>query len=131
MFQICKKHINLLLFALAVLICAPFSFAQVDFSKRPDDDLGDNEDEFQELFFEAIKQKGIENYQLAINALLAAEELDDSKTVVYYELGKNYNALKNFGAAEEVLRKAVDREPSNEWYLDELYQTYINQDDLS
>ena len=31
--------------------------------KRPDDDLGNVEDEYQELFFEALKQKGIENYQ--------------------------------------------------------------------
>jgi len=98
--------------------------AQVDFNQKPTDDLGDVEDKFQESFFEALKQNGIENYQRAVDALLICEKLDNSKTVVYYELGKNYIALKNFGAAEDALKKAVSKEPENEWYLDELYEVY-------
>lgn len=125
-----KTKLNKLILSTAFLFACNLLLAQVDFNKRPDDDLGNNEDEFQELFFEGIKQKGIENYQKSIDALLKAKSVDDSKTIVYYELGKNYNALKNFGAAEEVLKEAVSREPSNEWYLDELYQVYINQDDI-
>src|SRR5690606_19672109 len=35
--------------------------------------------------------------------------------------------LKNFGAAEDALKKAVDMEPSNEWYLDALCQVYLQQ----
>ena len=103
--------------------------AQVDFNKKPTDDLGDVEDRFQENFFEALKQNGIENYQRAVDALLKCEELDNSKTVVLYELGKNYIALKNYGAAEVVLKKAVSKEPENEWYLDELYEVYNLQGD--
>ena len=105
------------------------SHAQVDFNKKPTDDLGDVEDMFQESFFEALKQSGIENYQRAVDALLKCEKLDDSKTVVLYELGKNYIALKNYGAAEDVLKKAVSKEPENEWYLDELYEVYNLQGD--
>ena len=105
--------------------------AQVDFNKRPDDDLGNVEDAFQESFFEALKEHGIENYQKSINALLHCKDLDNSKSVVYYELGKNYNQLKNFGAAEESLKKAVEMEPDNEWYLDELYHVYLQQNDLN
>ncbi|MEZ4792932.1 MAG: tetratricopeptide repeat protein [Gelidibacter sp.] len=85
---------------------------------------------FQENFFEALKQNGIENYQRAIDALLKCEKLDNSKTVVYYELGKNYIALKNYGAAEDALKKAVSKEPENEWYLDELYEVYNLQGDI-
>lgn len=105
------------------------SYAQVDFNKKPTDDLGDVEDMFQESFFEALKQNGIENYQRAVDALLKCEKLDNSKTIVYYELGKNYIALKNYGAAEDVLKKAVSKEPENEWYLDELYEVYNLQGD--
>ena len=37
-----------------VLFIVPMlAMAQVDFNKRPDDDLGDVEDEFQEYFVEA------------------------------------------------------------------------------
>ncbi len=107
------------------------SYAQVDFNKKPTDDLGDVEDKFQESFFEALKQNGIENYQRAVDALLVCETLDDSKTVIYYQLGKNYIALKNYGAAEDVLKKAVSRDPENEWFLDQLYEVYNLQGDTS
>lgn len=103
--------------------------AQVDFNKTPDDDLGDVEDKTQELFFEALKQKGIENYDRAVTALLQCIELDNSQSVFYYELGKNYNLLKNFGEAEDALKKAVKQQPDNEWYLDELYEVYAQQND--
>jgi len=118
---------------LLLLLCTCFgqhSHAQVDFNKLPTDDLGNVEDQFQEYFFEALKQKGIENYQKSVDALLKCIELDDSKSVLYYELGKNYMALKNFGAAEEAFKEAVSVDPENEWYLDQLYGVYIQQDDM-
>jgi tetratricopeptide (TPR) repeat protein len=103
-------------------------YAQVDVNQKPTDDLGNVEDQFQEHFFEALKQQGIENYQRAIDAFLKCKKLDD-KSVVYYQLGKNYNKLKNFGAAEDALKRAVSKEPENEWYLDELYDVYNQQGD--
>ena len=61
-----------------------FSYSQVDFNKRPDDDLGNVEDEFQEHFFEALKQKGIENYDRAVEALHKCLNLDSKKPVIYF-----------------------------------------------
>jgi len=119
-----------LIFLLGIFLFPLLNFAQVDFNKRPDDDLGNVEDEYQELFFEALKQKGIENYQRAVDALLKCINLNSSDPVLYYELGKNYNLLKNFGAAEDALKKAVSKDPDNEWFLDELYDVYIQQDDI-
>jgi len=100
-------------------------WAQVDFNQTPDDDLGNIEDKFQEFFFEALKQKGIENYDRAIIALQKCLNLDDSEAVVHYEMGKNYVKLKNYGAAEGAFKKALQLEPDNEWYLDELYGVYV------
>ena len=40
------------------------------------DDLGNVSDEFQELFFEALKQKAITNYDKAIEALEKCIEID-------------------------------------------------------
>lgn len=111
-----------------MLVIPRTSYAQVDFNQTPTDDLGNVEDMFQEHFFEALKQQGIENYQRAIDALLKCKKLDD-KPVVYYQLGKNYNKLKNFGAAEDALKRAVSKEPANEWFLDELYDVYNQQGD--
>lgn len=116
---------------MVLLIVPMFAMAQVDFNKRPDDDLGNVEDEFQEYFFEALKQKGIENYDKAIDALHKCLNLDSKKPVIYFELGKNYNKLKNFGAAEDNLKKAISMQPDNEWFLDELYDVYYQQDDIN
>lgn len=104
-------------------------FAQVDFNKTPDDDLGNIEDKYQEYFFEALKQKGIENYGKAVKALMKCISLDDTESVIYFELGKNYVQLKDFEAAEEALKKAITMDEDNEWYLDELYGVYAQIDD--
>ena len=40
---------------------------------------------------------------------------------MYFELGKSYNKLKNFVAAEDAFKEAVEKDPDNEWFLDELY----------
>jgi tetratricopeptide (TPR) repeat protein len=123
-----KFYILILLFG--ILIVPQVNYAQVDFNKKPDDDLGDVEDKFQEYFYEALKQKGIENYDRSVEALLKCIELDNSVAVLYFELGKNYSLLKNFGDAEDALKKAVSKEPDNEWFLDELYGFYVSQNDF-
>lgn len=81
-------------------------------------------DEFQEYFFEALKQKGIENYDKAINLLIKCKKLQPLETAVDYELGINYFALKKFDEAAVYLFKAVEYNPDNYWYLDQLFKTY-------
>ena len=124
-----KHKIYILFFILGIFLVPRISYAQVDFNKKPDDDLGDFEDEFQELFYEALKQKGIENYDRSAEALLKCIALDDAVPVLYFELGINYSKLKNFGDAEDAFKKAVNLEPDNEWFLDELYAFYASQND--
>jgi tetratricopeptide (TPR) repeat protein len=126
-----KKQFYIALIIIGVFLIPQTSYTQVDFNKRPDDDLGNVEDEFQEHFFEALKQKGIENYDRAVDALHKCLNLDSKKPVIYFELGKNYNKLKNFGAAEDHLKKAISMQPDNEWFLDELYDVYYQQDDIN
>lgn len=124
-----KRNIYILFFLFGTLLLPQVNYAQVDFNKTPNDDLGENEDKFQELFYEALKQKGIENYDRAAEALQKAIEIDNMVPVLYFELGKSYNKLKNFGSAEEALKKAVDKDPDNEWFLDELYGFYVSQNE--
>lgn len=124
-----KNKIYILFFFFGIFLF-PQIYAQVDFNKKPNDDLGDFEDEFQELFYEALKQKGIENYDRAAETLQKCIAIDNSIPVLYFELGKNYNKLKNFGAAENALKKAVEKDPDNEWFLDELYGFYASQNEI-
>ena len=126
-----KKKFYILILLIGILSIPQTFYAQVDFNKRPDDDLGNVEDEFQEYFFEALKQKGIENYDRAVDALQKCLNLNSKLPVIYFELGKNYNKLKNFGAAEDNLKKAIGMQPDNEWFLDELYDVYYQQEDIN
>ena len=125
-----KRKLNIKQLLIVLLLVPLFAFPQVDFNKKPDDDLGNVEDEYQEHFFEALKQKGIENYQRAIDALQKCLNLDSTKPVIFFELGKNYKAIKNFEAAEDALKQAIAMQPDNEWFLDELYDVYFLQDDI-
>jgi tetratricopeptide (TPR) repeat protein len=125
-----KNKIYILLFFFGMLLFPQNQYAQVNFNKKPNDDLGDTEDAFQESFFEALKQKGIENYDRSVTALLKCIELDGSQAVLYYELGKDYIQLKNFGAAEDALKTAVNKDPDNEWYMNALYNLYRVENDL-
>lgn len=122
-----KRRFHILFFFFGILMVPQVNYAQVDFNKTPDDDLGNNEDAFQELFYEALKQKGIENFDRAVEALLKCIEIDNTVPVLYFELGKSYLKLNSFVSAEDALKKAVDKDPDNEWFLDELYGFYALQ----
>lgn len=122
------KHIhNIFCLIFGLFIFGQYTNAQVDFNKVPTDDLGLVEDNFQEAFYEALKQKSIENYDRAIDAFQKCITIDNTVPVVYFELGKSYMKLKNFGAAENALKKAVSMDADNEWFLDELYGYYASQ----
>lgn len=81
-------------------------------------------DLFQEHFFEALKQKAIENHEKAITALVQSLAVD-AQPVVYLELGKNYNALRRFEEAAAYLEKGRSAVPENTAILEELYKTYF------
>jgi len=126
-----KLNKKIVRIVIVLFIVPMLAIAQVDANKQADDDLGNVEDEFQEYFFEALKQKGIENYDRAVDALQKCLTINDKLPVIYFELGKNYNKLKNFGAAEDNLKKAISMQPDNVWFLDELYDVYFQQDDIN
>lgn len=88
------------------------------------DDLGTVTDEFQEYFFEALKQKAIENYEKAIVALQKCESLQPENAVIHFELGKNYNALEKYEQAIPSLQKANRLKPNQEWVLVELMDAF-------
>jgi len=89
--------------------------------------LEEYSDAFQENFFEALKQSGIENYEKAINSLLECKKIQPENEVVDFELGKNYLKLDQYYKAEDYILKAVRGDPGNIWYLDALFTVYKNQ----
>jgi tetratricopeptide (TPR) repeat protein len=72
-------------------------------------------DEFQNYFYESLKQKGIENYDKAITALEKCQELQPNDFVVNFELGKNYLFKKEYKKAYDSFQKATEIDPKNRW----------------
>lgn len=82
---------------------------------------------FQNYFYEALKQKSLENYSKAIDALVLCKSLNSSESVVFHELGINYFKLKQFENSEFNFQKAIALEDTNFWYKESLYHLYIEQ----
>ncbi len=96
------------------------------------DQLGNVDDIFQENFFEALKQKAIENHELALAALNKAEAAattPEDKAVVYFEMAKNYSALKIYDEAEKDYKKVLASVGDRLDVLEHLYDLYYQQRD--
>lgn len=97
---------------------------------EPTEDL---EDKFQEYFFEALRQKAIENYELALTALDKAELVAGSKektAVVFFEKGKNHALLRDYVQAESFYKQVLASEGDRQDVLEHLYDLYYKQQDF-
>lgn len=123
-----------LILCLGTLCSAPHIYAQDE--KEPDEDsatlnedLGIVTDAFQEHFFEALKQKGIENYELALDALVLAERAakgdSENMAIINFERGKNQAQLKRYGDAEQSYRKVLLSRPDDLDVQIALYDVYF------
>ena len=84
-------------------------------------------DAFQESFFEALKQKGIENYDKAIILLLECKRIDPNSVVVDHELAKAHLEDKQYVVAQDYAIASVNSEPENQWYLGTLLEILRKQ----
>lgn len=91
------------------------------------DDLGNVSDEFQENFFEALKQKAITNYEKAIDALQKCIDIDSKPLYLYLELGKNYLELNQYDKAVTNFTKVLEDKPKDRYLLELLYEVYFKQ----
>lgn len=117
-----KKYMYILLLSGMITFIPEYVHAQEEESAEIS--LEENIDEFQEHFFEALKQRGIENFDRAVDELLKCQKIDDSPTVSF-ELGKNYFSLKEYDKAKESFQRAVNKKPQNQWYLTGLFNVQI------
>ncbi|MFC7356106.1 tetratricopeptide repeat protein [Jejudonia soesokkakensis] len=104
-----------------------------DNSAQINEDLGEVTDAFQEHFFEALKQKGIENYELALEALQKAEKAvkqdPKQKAVIYFEMGKNLASLNRYDEAEANFLRVLETQNNQMDVLEALYDVYYEQSD--
>lgn len=79
-------------------------------------------DRFQELFFEALKEKGIENYDRARALLLQCKQLEEDNPVIDHELAKVMLLSGELAAAEAYAITALKAAPEEYWYLNTLME---------
>ncbi|OYQ33275.1 cytochrome C biosynthesis protein [Flavobacterium cyanobacteriorum] len=113
------------------LLLSGFLGPAVSYAQQEPDEMALATDEFENNFYEALKQKGIENYDKAIQSLQKCLAKQPSNPVVFNELGKNYLAMKNYPEAEKAFLKATELDPKNRWYWAGLYDVYYATQDFN
>ena len=110
------------------MLFAPiYLFAQ----EEPKDTLALAENKFEDSFFESLKQKGMENYDKAIESLENCQTLQPENGVVYFELGKNYLSQKKYNEAYDNFEKATKIDPKNRWAWVGMYDVCYDTHDYN
>jgi tetratricopeptide (TPR) repeat protein len=104
-----------------VLILALLCNSAALWSQVEPAEVKSNADKFQDYFYESLTQKGIENHDKAIIALQQCLKLEPQNAVVYFELGKNYLASKDYPNAFSSFQKASEIDPTNKWFFIGMY----------
>lgn len=82
---------------------------------------------FQEHFFEALAQKAILKFAVAIEHLEKCNELKPNSVSVLFELSKNYSLLNKTIEAVSYAKQALKLEPNNRWVLEHLFEIYLSE----
>ncbi len=73
-------------------------------------------EKFQQLYFEAQKEKAIENYESSYEKFSSCAALDNSEDAIFYELAKLDTLQADFASALSNIQKAIDLDKNNLWY---------------
>jgi len=98
-----------------LLLFGTFLVPNIVLAQNEPNDVVTIDDGFEDFFYEAIKQKSIENYDKAIVALEKGKAIEPENPIVYFELGKNYLAQKKYKEAYDNFEKAAKMDPKNRW----------------
>lgn len=112
------------------MLCGMLFPLSVSAQANPDDIALANDD-FQNAFYESLTQKGIENYDKAIIALQKCLKMQPENATVYFELGKNYLAQRNYKDAYDSFEKATKIDPKNKWFWVGMYDVCYETKDFT
>ena len=112
---------NIKNYFLALILAVSLCSANPVWSQTEPEDIAAVTDDFQDAFYESLKQKGIENYDKAVIALEKCLKMQPENAVVHFELGKNYLLQKDYKNAYHSFEKATQIDPKNQWYWVGMY----------
>ncbi|HQK41011.1 MAG TPA: cytochrome C biosynthesis protein [Flavobacterium alvei] len=110
-----KKSVSIFLFL--VLLCNSASLL----AQTEPEEIKTETDQFEEHFYESLKQKGIENYDKAITELGYCLKLKPNEASVHSEMGRNYLASKQYENAYSSFDKATQIDAKNKWFWIGMY----------
>ena len=128
-----KEHTKVILVTLLSAL-ALFSCQVNKGAKKENSDTAKTaitQEKFQLTFFEAQKEKSIENYEKSYEQFQTCLEFDDQEDAVYYELAKLDTLNGNFGSGLDHIKKAISLAPNNLWYARLKADMEVETGDLS
>lgn len=111
---------------ISLLLCNPTSLL----AQTEPEDVAMAKDDFQDSFFESLKQKGIENYDKAIVELEKCLKIQPENATIYFELGKNYLAQKEYKKAYDSFESATKIDAKNRWFWVGMYDVCYETKDF-
>jgi tetratricopeptide (TPR) repeat protein len=113
------------------LLLGMFFIPNIALAQEEPNNIAVIDDGFQDHFYEALKQKSIENYDKAILSLERCKEIQPENPVSYFELGKNYLAQKKYKEAYDNFEKVTQMDPKNRWAWVGMYDVCYDTKDYN
>lgn len=113
------------------LLFGIFFIPNILLSQVEPEDVASISDEFENYYYESLKQKGIENYDKAIDALEKCQTIQPQNAIIYFELGKNYLAQKKYKDAYDNFEKATKIDSKNRWFWAGMYDVCYETRDFT
>lgn len=95
------------------------------------EDVALDTDEFQNHFYESLKQKGMENYDKAIESLEKCLKIQPNNATLFFELGKNYLSQKKYKDAYDNFENATKIDSKNRWAFVGMYDVCYDTRDYN
>ncbi|MGI9530091.1 tetratricopeptide repeat protein [Lutimonas sp.] len=121
-----RKHMAMMAGA---FLCSFLAMGQEDVVSSEEMLVEQQNINFQTFFFESLQQKSIGNYDKAVYALEACNNIDKNNVAVLFELSKNYALLIKYTEAEYYILKGLEQDPDNLYMLRHLKEIKTKQND--
>ena len=118
-------------YSLIALLIGIFIFPISLVAQSEPEEVDAIDDDFQNNYYEALKQKGIENYDRAIESLQKCLKIQPENPVLFFEIGKNYLFQKKYREAYDSFEKATQIDPKNRWYWVGMYDVCYDTRDYN
>jgi len=122
-----KKKLYIIFFGLIMMPL--LNFAQEDVALREEMIIEQQKINFDTFFYEALQQKGIDNFDKAIYALEACQDIDPDNLAVLFEFSKNYYYQNKYTEAEYYGLKALQISPDNLYLIRHLKEIKLKRND--